>query len=693
MEALQEQWDNIAQVPKMTEQGQNNELIEDFFDFNYNDVDALLTEELKELDIPMAPSPRDFTNNGGTDEYFNWNLASGSRSQKPSVSHKRGLSGTAIFGFRNHNKTLSIASLSKNSPQIPESVQNYGRQEPQENVVLSQVLLKQQEELRMALERQKEVNRKLEEQLRENRIQQEQIQKVLLNQEVATNQLVSNSANSSPSKLRSPAKPKDDAVIVTKNSDSGGYVFPPPSNKDMNKNMVSPPISMTPCEEIGSLSSINFNYLNPNDLLSKDYSNQKTPQSYHEKDTHTLLSATELLKPNGKYNPYENSASPRALYSSPNSMISPHRKKDSVLSTVSTIPQPQDDYQSISSYSKGVNEIDSGIKHKNHLLRPPVDIMPTIDGSTHNTPATVGKTALLPQKHTFQHTPVKAKPPRFPEPNNNVNDNFAHTPKQTIHHDPDTMENTYDSFKEFNDIIAIETPKPKTNAGEEFGNGERLQFSNHDYSPLKVRSRPTSLPPGYIDQYVKLLPDKNFECLYPNCGKLFKRRYNIRSHIQTHLEDKPYKCDHDGCNKAFVRNHDLVRHKKVHEKQFACVCGKKFHNEDIMIRHRNRNNCTGPSKMQETMMVSKSPKKHSSPSKLNSNIINSPIKESYLREGVNTKIVPLKMDDELRSSLEDNGLLKPIEKTHQPLVTPSPISGFSDIATPFQGLDEIEDLT
>ncbi|KAL3231053.1 Metallothionein expression activator [Nakaseomyces bracarensis] len=696
MESLQEQWDTIAcdpnkdVAPGYGEQNQNNELLENFFDFNYNDVDNLLTEELKDLDIPMAPSPRDFNNNGNTEEYFNWTENSNSRSKKPSVSHKRGLSGTAIFGFRNHNKTLSIASISKNMPQVTESIENYGRQEPRENVVLSQVLLKQQEELRMALERQKEVNRKLEEQLRENRIQQEHIQKVLLNQEVATSQLVSHSNDSSPSKQRSPLKPSDDAIIVTKNSDSGGYVFPPPHSN--SKNMVSPPVSMSPYDDIGSLSSINFNYLNPNDILHKDYTSQKTPQSFHEKENNTLLSAKELLKPNSKFNPYENSTSPRALYSSPNSMISPHRKKDSVLSTVSTIPQPQDEYQSTTSHSRGINEVEPGTKNGNHMLRPPVDIMPTIAGSSHNTPATVGKSGLLPQKHIFQHTPVKANPQKYQEPSNRLDDSYSHTPKQTIRNDKADLQSAYNPLQEFDDIIAIKTPKPKSNAGEDIGSGERLQFSNLDYSPLKVRSRPTTLPPGYIDQYVKVLPDKNFECLYPNCGKLFKRRYNIRSHIQTHLEDKPFKCDYDGCNKAFVRNHDLVRHKKIHEKQFTCLCGKKFNNEDIMNRHRNRNNCTGPSKVQETMMVNKSPKKFSSPTKLPSNIINSPIKQSYLKEGVNTNIVPFKMDDELRNSLRENGLLKPVEKPAQSLVTPSPISGFSDMETPFHEFEEIDNL-
>ncbi|CAB4255682.1 similar to Saccharomyces cerevisiae YDR146C SWI5 Transcription factor that activates transcription of genes expressed at the M/G1 phase boundary and in G1 phase [Maudiozyma barnettii] len=134
-------------------------------------------------------------------------------------------------------------------------------------------------------------------------------------------------------------------------------------------------------------------------------------------------------------------------------------------------------------------------------------------------------------------------------------------------------------------------------------------------SPQKITRKLTTLPRGSIDIYVKELLDKKFECMYPDCGKTFKRRYNIRSHIQTHLEDRPYVCDFDGCDKAFVRNHDLVRHKKSHmEKRYACPCGKKFNREDALIVHRSRLICIGGKKF-ENVVIKRSPRKRGRPRK------------------------------------------------------------------------------
>ncbi|KAL6945269.1 hypothetical protein ACO0QE_002718 [Hanseniaspora vineae] len=110
-------------------------------------------------------------------------------------------------------------------------------------------------------------------------------------------------------------------------------------------------------------------------------------------------------------------------------------------------------------------------------------------------------------------------------------------------------------------------------------------------SPKRIRKSST-LPPGTIDQYVVELPDKTFVCHYNQCWKKFHRRYNIRAHIQTHLQDKPHKCDYPGCTKSFVRNHDLKRHKKSHlEKTHICECGKKFNREDALEVHRERKKC------------------------------------------------------------------------------------------------------
>jgi regulatory protein SWI5 len=82
--------------------------------------------------------------------------------------------------------------------------------------------------------------------------------------------------------------------------------------------------------------------------------------------------------------------------------------------------------------------------------------------------------------------------------------------------------------------------------------------------------------------------DHKFICLYPECGKRFGRKYNIQSHIQTHLSDRPYRCD--VCRAGFVRQHDLRRHEKIHggDKPFVCACKKSFARQDALTRHRQR---------------------------------------------------------------------------------------------------------
>ncbi|KAL8942367.1 MAG: hypothetical protein Q9211_001428 [Gyalolechia sp. 1 TL-2023] len=87
--------------------------------------------------------------------------------------------------------------------------------------------------------------------------------------------------------------------------------------------------------------------------------------------------------------------------------------------------------------------------------------------------------------------------------------------------------------------------------------------------------------------------DNKYMCTFDNCKKLFGRKENIRSHVQTHLGDRQWRCNH--CNKRFVRQHDLKRHAKIHsgQKPHLCPCGNGFARHDALTRHRQRNTCIG----------------------------------------------------------------------------------------------------
>ncbi|RKP28910.1 hypothetical protein METBISCDRAFT_19925 [Metschnikowia bicuspidata] len=109
------------------------------------------------------------------------------------------------------------------------------------------------------------------------------------------------------------------------------------------------------------------------------------------------------------------------------------------------------------------------------------------------------------------------------------------------------------------------------------GNTRDVKRAIQDLWPKRTVKKTSLLPPGELDRYWDG-PDANkiFTCTYENCGKKFTRRYNVRSHIQTHLSDRPFACTY--CPKSFVRQHDFNRHLKSHMvlKFCRCRCGKEF---------------------------------------------------------------------------------------------------------------------
>jgi hypothetical protein len=89
--------------------------------------------------------------------------------------------------------------------------------------------------------------------------------------------------------------------------------------------------------------------------------------------------------------------------------------------------------------------------------------------------------------------------------------------------------------------------------------------------------------PYYMREPKKQKPTE-FEC--DHCGKIFKKRYNLQSHLAIHNTSRDFECE--TCGKDFARRSDLDRHSGIHTGSSAVVCngcGKSFARADNLRAH------------------------------------------------------------------------------------------------------------
>ncbi|KAJ3354570.1 hypothetical protein HDU83_005021 [Entophlyctis luteolus] len=83
--------------------------------------------------------------------------------------------------------------------------------------------------------------------------------------------------------------------------------------------------------------------------------------------------------------------------------------------------------------------------------------------------------------------------------------------------------------------------------------------------------------------------EKSYPCLYPGCGKVFPRAYNLKSHSYCHSGERPHSCA--TCGASFSRKHDLQRHvRTLHAKEppRICIpCKQSFASIEQFQRHVN----------------------------------------------------------------------------------------------------------
>lgn len=97
----------------------------------------------------------------------------------------------------------------------------------------------------------------------------------------------------------------------------------------------------------------------------------------------------------------------------------------------------------------------------------------------------------------------------------------------------------------------------------------------------------------YIEPYmipVLIEGKKQWKCTFNSCGKIMKKKPDLRNHVRRHTRKSPFKCDYKGCNKHYPRKIELDEHKKTHtgEKPFICPfenCGERFLRESTLVNH------------------------------------------------------------------------------------------------------------
>ncbi|KAG0363299.1 hypothetical protein BG005_001599 [Podila minutissima] len=112
------------------------------------------------------------------------------------------------------------------------------------------------------------------------------------------------------------------------------------------------------------------------------------------------------------------------------------------------------------------------------------------------------------------------------------------------------------------------------------------------------RSTPYQKPTDAAPSSPDIKPIKKHICEINNCGKVFTRASNLRTHETTHSKVKPFPCVHPGCESKFARVHDMKRHLRNHTKDFPYACviceDKRFVRNDPLWRHYHHDHKDDP---------------------------------------------------------------------------------------------------
>ncbi|KAI3405936.2 SWI5 [Candida oxycetoniae] len=632
----------------------SNDTFDQFFISDPNEIDLLINETLsglQDLDVPSGFAVANSSTNN--------NPAKGYHTRLKSKSHSRQMSGTAIFGFADHNREFSLHGVTpdlnsshaykksvdsrnvspgelvrsqqqqQQQPSLPPPGQSTVTPSHQRQQMPSQEILKSNFEGKASLL----VEEKEEEEEEENKhlFQKRFIQSSPIKQ-------VNTPRTQQHGCMTQPRTAQQNEYIVT-NQNPTSYKFPPSPtpmrSESQNKKIVnsySAKYLQSLQQQLNQLSKLPFSYVDDFEpLLEKD----STTNEIDENNKYVPLPIQEPV-----YEKQQTQELPRRQLPLSSSPLVQQRQK-----------APQEPLQQQSEFGTNLTF--------NTFLPPPTP--PTLSNESPDWQSSPEPLSPSPARVNLQqpldispihpnlqnsnsnfYTPMYFNPPSQ-QSSSRLATQFSNQTNQTINQikghqfnqssqspqpQPQTQppNNYYPSFSPFSNINSstskYHTSPPKYNQNSPIHNDQCFQTPTKrkqqslqilEWSPIflpnsketptkqikdlspRLRVKKTSLlPPGELDNYW-VGPDENkiYKCTYKNCGKLFTRRYNVRSHIQTHLSDRPFGCQF--CPKRFVRQHDLNRHLKGHSESrlSKCPCGKEFARLDALKKHQIRNICVG----------------------------------------------------------------------------------------------------